>query len=576
MTTQLSRIQQRALLTGGASPTAGNILSREIQVSYLDGQLWVGDNSVTPLGVPLIGMKIWLATASYQGGDIVNYAGSIYSAKAPITPEAFTPAHWNQLTSHPIPPDAQGSLTNNGSGTLSWTPMLPLAGGTLTGPAIAAADPTTALGLVTKQYADAITTTTNTALATKLPLAGGTMTGSLVLASAPTTTLQAATKGYADLMLPLAGGTMTGTLTLAASPSSALQAATKQYADLMVPLAGGVMTGALTLSAAPTTTLQAATKGYADALPGALAPFRNQIHNGQFTVAQRSGGPFTTAGFGIDRWNALTGTGGGTRSYTVFTLADADRTAIGDEEATFCAQGVIAGGSGAGDFDIYQQAIEGLRRYTGKSVTVSFWAKVSSGTSSLGVNLTSYFGTGGSPSTTLYNTVVTKSVTSTWQKFNTTFAIASASGKTFGTNNDSSLNLIFGFSSGTTNAPTYGVGVQSATFQIWGVQLEVSTTVSTLEKRPPTTEIAFCQRYYQVGDWYIAGYAAIVCAPYSYISFPVQMRAIPTIGYTIPYYTGATAAAPLPLSNRSVACSITSSGAGNYSGGGTYTASAEI
>jgi hypothetical protein len=143
-----------------------------------------------------------------------------------------------------------------------------LAGGTLTGPLILAADPTTALGAVTKQYSD-----------TKVPLVGGTMTGPLILNANPAVALGAAPKQYVDSSVanyvPLAGGTMTGLLVLSANPAVALGAATKQYVDSAVttingtfanylPLAGGTMTGFITLSADPTANLQAATKQYVD------------------------------------------------------------------------------------------------------------------------------------------------------------------------------------------------------------------------------------------------------------------------------------------------------------------------
>jgi hypothetical protein len=50
------------------------------------------------------------------------------------------------------PSDGQAYGRNNGA----WQAVLPIVGGTLTGPLVLAADPTTALGAVTKQYADAI------------------------------------------------------------------------------------------------------------------------------------------------------------------------------------------------------------------------------------------------------------------------------------------------------------------------------------------------------------------------------------------------------------------------------------
>jgi hypothetical protein len=64
-----------------------------------------------------------------------------------------------------------------------------------------------------------------------LPIAGGSMAGPLILAASPTTSLQAAPKTYVDSQvataLPTAGGTLSGPLMLANDPTAASQAATK-------------------------------------------------------------------------------------------------------------------------------------------------------------------------------------------------------------------------------------------------------------------------------------------------------------------------------------------------------------
>lgn len=87
----------------------------------------------------------------------------------------------------------------------------------------------------TKEYVD-------DGLDTKLNLAGGTLTGALVLAADPTNDLEAATKQYVDdadaLKLNLTGGTLTGNLSLdgnsitnLATPVAATDAANKSYVD---------------------------------------------------------------------------------------------------------------------------------------------------------------------------------------------------------------------------------------------------------------------------------------------------------------------------------------------------------
>jgi hypothetical protein len=50
--------------------------------------------------------------------------------------------------------EAPNDTSTYGRHALSWVPVLPLSGGTLTGPVIAGADPVNPLGLATKQYVD--------------------------------------------------------------------------------------------------------------------------------------------------------------------------------------------------------------------------------------------------------------------------------------------------------------------------------------------------------------------------------------------------------------------------------------
>lgn len=110
-------------------------------------------------------------------------------------------------------PEAPVDAFTYGRNQGGWVRVLPLAGGTLTGALILAADPTAALGAVTKQYADAIGTTANGAV----QKAGSTMTGLLVLSGDPSAALGATTKQYTDaadaLKANAAAPTFTGVAT---------------------------------------------------------------------------------------------------------------------------------------------------------------------------------------------------------------------------------------------------------------------------------------------------------------------------------------------------------------------------
>ena len=64
------------------------------------------------------------------------------------------------------------------------------------------------------------------------------------------------------------------------------------------------------------------------------------------------------------------------------------------------------------------------------------------------------------------------------------------------------------------------------------MQVEKGPTATPLEQRPYGTELALCQRYYQIGRLAAAGYgivATVDSGAYGNFSFPTRMRATPTI-----------------------------------------------
>ena len=249
----------------------------------------------------------------------------------------------------------------------------------------------------------------------------------------------------------------------------------------------------------------------------------NKLHNALFNIAQRTG-PFTTSGYTLDRWAASLATD--TVSITQATLADADRAAIGDEEAQFALQNVFTGNSGSAYNAIYQR-IENVRRLSNKAVTVSLWAKALT-TCYLGVSVDQNLGAGGSPANIFGNGVAIL-LSTTWTRYSTTFSFGSLSGLTVGTGGDTSSQLNFWFSAGANNAARAGgIPVQSNTIQLWGVQLEISSFASPLEKLDPRYDLYNCQRFFQY-------HTAVLISGYSGgnlntdFAYPVTMRAVPTV-----------------------------------------------
>jgi hypothetical protein len=297
-------------------------------------------------------------------------------------------------------------------------------------------------------------------------------------------------------------------------------------------------------------------------------------------VAQRGTGPFTGNGvFSLDRWG-LSALGGDTLTVDQAQLTDANRASIGDEAASTSLYAVVAGTAAAPAYSGVSQATEDIRRLAGKTVTVSFYAN-SSVALKIGVNILQDFGTGGSPSANLWartaGLAFTTAAGQAFSRFTGTIAVPSIVGKTLGTDGNDNAALSFFFSSGATNNSIAGnIGVQNGTFNIWGVQLEVGSVATPLEKLDPQQDFAKCQRFYQAGEMQLVGYNSLAGAAWAN-QFPlaVPMRATPTI--VAGFATNTNAAATMsPVSNAYYQVLAVPPAVGEFNATGSFTASADI
>jgi hypothetical protein len=170
-------------------------------------------------------------------------------------------------------------------------------------------------------------------------------------------------------------------------------------------------------------------------------------------------------------------------------------------------------------------------------------------------------------------------LSTTATRYSVTLAIPSIAGKTLGTNNDHYTRLTFWLSSGATqNAAAGGIGVQSATFVFWGVQLEIGPTATPLEKLDPRNDLANCQRFYQTGGIQYYGYGAAGETVVMSTPPPVTMRGAPTIVTTVGLSNNATGAsvgwAAAPYNFFNVSGVVTALGAFNLLV--SFTASADL
>jgi hypothetical protein len=260
---------------------------------------------------------------------------------------------------------------------------------------------------------------------------------------------------------------------------------------------------------------------------------RNAIINGGFDIWQRGVTLTSPTGgaYAADRWRGG-GSGGNVGTFT-FT-----RTALGVTDLPLTEAGLTyyakhaqtVAPTGLHSID---QRIENVRTFAGKTVTLSFYARLNSGTLPLSVSVLQSLGTGGSGSPVTVTPTIKNSAgatvttaTSSWARYTATFIVPSLSGMTVGTAGDDYLQV--GFSqpaSGTWN------------FDITGIQLEQGSVATAFENRHVATELALCQRYFLAITFSVtstlgAGHVQSGVTNRYSIPTPVSMRPASTINST--------------------------------------------
>lgn len=260
---------------------------------------------------------------------------------------------------------------------------------------------------------------------------------------------------------------------------------------------------------------------------------KNAIINGDFRVNQRAFTSTTTnAAYGFDRWSLSAVDGTTTYSAQTFTAGSAP---VAGYEGVNFARIVSTGQTLATATSALVQKIEDVRRFAGRTVTISFWARAGAGTPNIYATLAQDFGSGGSALTYGTTTEVKKALSTSWQRFSFVTTLPSLSGKTIGTNN--SVVLTLWTSAGTNlNSVTNSLGIQSATVDFWGVQVETGSVATDFQTATATIdeEIAACQRYYYritptaAGQTLGVGFNTSTTQAFHVTTFPVPLRIAPT------------------------------------------------
>jgi hypothetical protein len=269
---------------------------------------------------------------------------------------------------------------------------------------------------------------------------------------------------------------------------------------------------------------------------GNYAAGKNYLINGDFGINQRGFTSATASGtYGFDRFSM--GVVDGTVTYTPQTFTTGAAPVTGYEATNF-AQVDVTGQTLTTAQATLGQRMESVRTLAGQTATMSFWAKANSGTPNINVVFRQVFGSGGSPSAATNTPATVQTITTSWARYSFTVNVPSISGKTIGTTAGTDyLGVNIWFSSGSASAaPT--VGLQTNTFQIWGVQVENGSVASEFQTATGTKqgELAACQRYYNrytpgtsaYGLMSSSGYAFSTTLMRATFALPVEMRVVPT------------------------------------------------
>ena len=287
--------------------------------------------------------------------------------------------------------------------------------------------------------------------------------------------------------------------------------------------------------------------------------FKNRIINGAMMIDQRNAGAAVslTAGgvYTLDRWRGWEDTDGtatvqqsttapaGFVNSLLYTVTSADAS-LGATQYTCLGQ--VIEGTNVSDF--------AWGTANAKAFTVSFWVNCS---------LTGTFGATvvNGANTRSYPFTYAISAANTWEY--KTVTIPGCTDGVWATDTGSGLRLYLGLGVGSTYSAAAGswqsgfylsatgaqsvIGTNGATFYITGVQLEKGSIATPFDFRSYGTELALCQRYYQlVTSASIAlnsifpGRAYSTTAIVFAVNVPVLMRSAPTMtGGNLNAYSGA-------------------------------------
>jgi hypothetical protein len=248
---------------------------------------------------------------------------------------------------------------------------------------------------------------------------------------------------------------------------------------------------------------------------------KNKIINGNFGIWQRGTSFSTNNVYTADRWY-VTGDGSPTFTLSQQTFTAGTAPVAGYEGQYFARYAVTS--AGGSTYRQLQQQIEDVRTFAGQTITISFWARINSGTVTGNyVRWNQIFGSGGSA--TVNGSSNNFTLTSSWQRFTLTTSVTSISGKTIGTSSYLGIDFVLPFTT-------------TMSVDFWGVQVEAGSTATAFQTATGTIqgELAACQRYYYrttaTGNAYqlLTGFGSATSTTSAIVILPVptKMRITPS------------------------------------------------
>jgi hypothetical protein len=268
--------------------------------------------------------------------------------------------------------------------------------------------------------------------------------------------------------------------------------------------------------------------------------FVNRIINGGMVIDQRNNGasvPLTGGVFAVDRTQTQFSTITGTTQRSTSAPAGFTNSLL----VSVTTGATITSGFLARAF----QVIEGFNvadlawgTASAQTITLSFWVRSSlTGTFAGGV----YNAAG----TRSYIFTYAVSAANTWEY--KTITIAGDTSGAWATDNTAGMYVNWDLGTGSTYQGTAGswaagavwatsgsvklAETSGATWAITGVQLEAGSVATPFERRPYGTELALCQRYYEVytlKDYSLIGQCYSTSDVLAVLRFSVEKRAVPT------------------------------------------------